>query len=52
MKAEVYDIVEFYNTFPEEIGNVLVETQYGYKEIEFADHYKYTNNDINQIITI
>jgi flagellar motility protein MotE (MotC chaperone) len=44
MKAEVYDIVEFYNTFPEEIGNVLVETQYGYKEIEFADVTSYDSS--------
>ena len=44
MKAEVYDIVEFYNMFPEEIGNILVETQYGYKDIEFADVTSYDSS--------
>ena len=44
MKTEVYDIVEFYNMFPEEIGNILVDTQYGYKEIEFADVTSFDSN--------
>jgi DNA repair exonuclease SbcCD ATPase subunit len=37
MICNIKDIVDFYNEYPEYIGKIQVETQYGYKDIEFAD---------------
>ena len=37
MQVAIKDVVDFYNQYPEEIGNLLVDTRFGYKTIEFAD---------------
>jgi hypothetical protein len=46
MQVELYDIVKFYDEFPEEIGNLLVNTQNGYKIIEYADITAYDSKII------
>lgn len=51
MITTIKDIVDFYNQFPEEIGNMLVNSRNGYKEIEFADITAF-DSDIIQIKTI
>ena len=37
MKVTIKDIVDFYSDHPEEIGNIQVDTRYGFKTIEYAD---------------
>lgn len=37
MKTTIKHIIDFYNEFPEEIGNIEVLSRFGYKSIEYAD---------------
>ena len=37
MQVTIKDIVDFYNEYPEYIGQLEVEGRYGYKTIEYAD---------------
>jgi DNA repair exonuclease SbcCD ATPase subunit len=37
MKTTLKNIIDFYNEYPEEIGNISVLGRFGYKTIEFAD---------------
>ena len=50
MKAKLKDIVNFYNYYPEFIGDIEVETRYGYKTIQYADITAY-NSDIFSVKT-
>jgi len=36
-KTTIKDIVDFYDNYPEEIGNISVNTRFGYRKIEYAD---------------
>jgi DNA repair exonuclease SbcCD ATPase subunit len=49
MKVEIKDIVDFYNEYPEEIGNLYANTRYGYKKIEYADVTAY-NSKVYEVI--
>lgn len=37
MLAAIQDVVDFYNQYPEELGQLLVDTRFGLKSIEYAD---------------
>lgn len=37
MLATVQDIVEFYHQYPEELGQLMVDTRFGFKSIQYAD---------------
>jgi DNA repair exonuclease SbcCD ATPase subunit len=50
MKCTIKDIVDFYNEYPEHIADLLVETRFGYKEIEYADITAF-NSDVYLLIT-
>jgi hypothetical protein len=45
----IKNIVDFYNEFPEEIGNISVHTRHGYNIIEFADITAY-NSEVIEVI--
>lgn len=46
MKATVQQIKEFYDQYPEYIGQIDVNTRYGYKTIEYADITSYDSSVI------
>lgn len=50
MKVTIKDIVDFYTTHPECIGEIKVDTRFGYKTIEYADVTAY-NSEILQLKT-
>lgn len=50
MEVNLKDIIEFYNQFPEEIGNLTVESRHGYYEIEWADITAY-DSEIYRVVT-
>jgi DNA repair exonuclease SbcCD ATPase subunit len=43
MKSTVKNITDFYHTYPEYIGEIKVNTRYGYKTIEYADITEYNS---------
>jgi DNA repair exonuclease SbcCD ATPase subunit len=51
MKCTIKDVVDFYNSYPDEIGQLDVRTQFGYKTIEFADVTAY-DSAVMQVTTV
>jgi DNA repair exonuclease SbcCD ATPase subunit len=49
MKATVQQITEFYEKYPEYIGQIDVNTRYGYKTIEYADITSYDSSVLTVI---
>jgi len=37
MLTTIQDVVDFYNQYPEALGQLLVDTRFGFKSIEYAD---------------
>lgn len=44
MQVTIQNIYDFYNQHPEEIGQLLVDTRYGYKTIDYCDITSYDSD--------